>query len=1316
MKQILVLFLTLTLTTGVLMQTANAQVTVTGSTGANATYATLKAAFDAINTNTNQSGNNIIITITANTTEPATASLTGQATNAWATLTIYPTVSGLSISGNINNAPLIDVYGATHVTFDGRVNTSGSTIDLTISNHSANANGTATIKFQNDASNNTVQYCKITGSSTDNVAGILFLGTASTTGNSNNTIDHNNITNEGGYRPVNAIYSNAQSETALNSSNTISNNNIYDFFNVSAQSWGINISQNSTAWSISGNSFYETTSLAFAGNNGYTVISVNTGTGHTISNNYIGGNSANCGGGAWTNSNSASYTPVFTTIYLNVGTGTASNIQGNTITNFSYTNKKTNAASSWYGINVNAGDVNIGTTSGNTIGSATGTGSILFKEYGTNGSFYGIWNNAAGVADIENNTIGSITVSNQTANNATSFWGIRNFTGSGATTISNNTIGSTSTATSINVSSAASSNVQTAFGIYNAGTGAITISGNTVANINNATSNTTTSKAGIINGIFSGGGTNTISNNTVRDLTIANANNLSTFQASAGGIVLQSTAGAHTVTGNTIYNLSNSYQWFAGNVIGLFYNGSTTASTVSKNFIYGLSVNASSTNANFYGIRIIAGSTTYSNNIINLGGATSTTIYGIYDDGQITGNVNNFYFNSVYIGGTSGTYSYCLYNYSPNDTRDFRNNIFMNARSGGSNYAMYITYDNQPITCDYNDYYASGTGGILGYFWGDKASLPIVTDQDANSLNTNPNFASAGGTSASNYIPSASLPGVSGTGINSDYAGTTRASTPTMGAYELPAAAATWTGTTSTNWNTSTNWSTNSVPTASVNATIPSAPANQPIVNEAPGAPAVCNDLTIASGAALTIAPGKALTVNGTLTNNAGTGSLVIQSDATGTGSLINNTASVNATIQRYVTGSTDISVMKYHLVSVPMTQASNPYSSLFIDSYLYYFDESIPVPANNGWVNMGTSTSNALTVNRGYMIYYQAGSSTTYTFTGPMNNDSFTVLTGYTDATKGFNLVPNPYPSSIDWLASGGWTKTNIDNALYVWNTANYASYVGGVSTNGGSQYIAPGQAFFVHANASSPVLTMGYNVRVHNSVSFLKDKAVIPDLFKIHADAGTASDEIVVRFADGATAGFDGQWDAYKMTGGADAPQLSSVTADGISLAINSLPLGAEPVTVPLDFTFNVTSAVTFTASGMDSFNPATGIYLEDKILGKTVDLRAGPVYTFSYLSSSASDRFVLHFNGLTGVQGNTEAVSGRAFISNGRIYLDVPSMQGQLASITVYNAIGQVIRSQSQMFNGISSIEAPLATGVYIIHLATVSQNFVTKVINK
>jgi len=532
-----------------------------------------------------------------------------------------------------------------------------------------------------------------------------------------------------------------------------------------------------------------------------------------------------------------------------------------------------------------------------------------------------------------------------------------------------------------------------------------------------------------------------------------------------------------------------------------------------------------------------------------------------------------------------------------------------------------------------------------------------------------------------------------------------------------------WNGSSGTDWNTAGNWDLGVSPNQTFNTTIASA-ANSPVVNQAIGTPAYCRNLTINSGAVLTIAAGKALTVNGTLTNNAGNSGLVIQStsvSATGTCSLIHNTNNVNATIQRYIPGSATLTDKVYHMVSVPLTKAASPVSSLFLGSYLYYFDETQTAPTAEGWVNMGSSTTDPLTVSRGYMIYYP-GSSQTYSFAGPMNNGDFQATVSYTaaapSANKGFNLVPNPYPSAIDWLASSGWTKTRIDNAVYIWNsavsTSNYASYVSGVSLNGGSQYIAPGQSFFVHAYDVSPALSMTNSVRLHYSTAFLKDTVIIPDLFKIRATAALVSDEMAVRFTDGATPGFDGEWDAYKMMGSANTPQLYSVTSDGINLAINSLPSLSGPVDVPVNFSLDASKEVSFTAGGLESFNSATTICLEDKTLARIVNLRQDPVYTFSYQSGSDADRFILHFNGPNGTAETPSSKEGKAWAVSGRIFLDLPSMQDQCAEISVYDLLGRLIRHQQTTIHGITTIETPLTSGVCLISVTTPTRNFTTKVL--
>ncbi len=92
----------------------------------------------------------------------------------------------------------------------------------------------------------------------------------------------------------------------------------------------------------------------------------------------------------------------------------------------------------------------------------------------------------------------------------------------------------------------------------------------------------------------------------------------------------------------------------------------------------------------------------------------------------------------------------------------------------------------------------------------------------------------------------------------------------------------------------------------------------------------------------------------------------------------------------------------------------------------------------------------------------------------------------------SGWNLVGNPTPSTIDWNVSG-WTKTNMDGTIDVWNPSDT---IGGYKTwNGstgslGSGRIAPFQAFWVKANAASPLLTCANGVKSTGGAFLGKDR----------------------------------------------------------------------------------------------------------------------------------------------------------------------------------------------------------------------------------
>ncbi len=907
---------------------------ITKTVGPGGNYTTMKAAFDAINAGTNKG--TVILQITGSTTETATAALnaSGVGSASYTSVSIYPTGSGFTISGNLANT-VIDLNGADNVTIDGRVNQAGA-LNLTITN--TNTQSSSTIRLFNSASGNTVKYCIIKGSETSSARGVIMFSTSSSgSGNTGNSIENNNITSDAAGRCTNGVFSSGSNYPADNSGNSILNNNIFDFINSSFSSAGVYLGSNSTAWTINGNSFYETSSVvptAVASYYGIQILNTS-GNGFMISDNYIGGRSALCGGLALTIT--SCFTDYFCGIYLSCGTTTVSTIQNNVFSNMNYTSTEDNP---WDGFFVNAGSVNV---TGNTIGATTGTGSITittpvavatatlsggaintvtllnggsgyttvpavnFSSSGSTvqatatavisgGAVTGITINSAGEGytsvptvifsgqsngystshgmiqnslapvSISNNNIGSITTTGSVyySHGLETIY-VRNL--AALTSISGNLLGSLTSANSLHVSSTAALSLdkQDLYGIYSASTATTFISGNTIANLTNSYTgiNSLTRTRGIQT-IY---GTNTIQNNVVRNISSASGQSSTKVAASVIGISQASaTAGlTQSTTGNTVHDISSTNGSATVYVYGIYSSGSSSGSVVSNNFVHSLSLSSAMLASEIDGISLNGGVSTCSDNIINLGvGVVSGyKIFGIYDEGG-AGNTNSSYFNTVYIGGTpTGTTSSTVAFWSNANTsaRNYRNNILYNARSGGStgkHYAIRIN-GTSSLTIDYNDYYVSGTNGVLGDFGADKTTLlafQTASGQDAHSLGINPGFALGGGTAALNYYISATLPGTGGTGITTDYSGINRGIVPKMGALE--ANNYVWQGSISTDFNTAGNWTIGEVPPAGADIAFAASPNNNCILDQ----DRITGNITNAQSTYKLIVNGRKLTIN----------------------------------------------------------------------------------------------------------------------------------------------------------------------------------------------------------------------------------------------------------------------------------------------------------------------------------------------------------------------------------------------------------------------------------------------------------------------
>ena len=768
------------------------EVTIAGATTVNGTYNTLYDAFTAINGGPAQTGNNITIAISASITETSIANLNYKS---WTTLKIYPTNSAVVISGNLASE-MISFTTCSNVTIDGEVNQAGGVRDLTITNSSTSTSA-STILLKTNSANNTIKYCIVKGCSLSASQGIIQLGTSSATnGNGNNTFSNNLFTSVDNSNRTRCAFYSAGSVSYPNTGNTISNNEFCDFLHPGYDSRGIWLNGNNDASTITGNSFYETTSFAptDASNLTYKVILISSGTGYTISNNYIGGSAANCSG-RWikTVGTNVTHSNTFNGITLDIDAGApASSLQNNLIQNITWTSL---LDGNFAGITINTGQVNVGTVTGNSIGDNTTTGSLILTN-GASITNYGIDIGSASTVVCQNNKIGSITLTNTGGTTSSRFKGI-SYNGSATITINDNTIGG-SIANSIYSNTTTSTGAEIT-GIYCSGTGTNTINNNSILNI---TALSTSTSGGALVGIdcVSTSGTTTVSGNSIHDISCATVR--SSLGLGIAGIEFTQINAAKTATANTIYNLVATNVGFLGMLVGINCEGSnantTVSNTISGNFIYGITTASTDATAIIAGVRYSQNMHLFSNNIISLGGNTNTQLFGFRASGSTfdASQSNTFYNNSVYITGapTTGTAnSYCLYQTATTYSRIIKNNIFVNVRtnSGGSAQHYAIRAQSGSLTSDYNDLYIGGGSGnaILANGGGaDRTALSdwrTYTGSEANSIQASPSFASAGGTVAANYIASnTSLVGVAGTGVTTDYAGTTRTD-PAMGAYNV---------------------------------------------------------------------------------------------------------------------------------------------------------------------------------------------------------------------------------------------------------------------------------------------------------------------------------------------------------------------------------------------------------------------------------------------------------------------------------------------------------------------------------------------------
>lgn len=675
-------------------------VTVTGAGTANGSYATLGAAFTAIN-GVVQTGNTINVDIVGNTTETSSAILNA---GGWTKMTISPSGGAARTISGALAAPLIDLNGTANVIFNG-LNTGGNA--LTISNTDVGNAATSTIRLVNGAVTNTISNCTILGSSTSATLGTIYCYTSSVAGgNSNNLISSCTISAAGANNPANGILS-AGTSTALNSGNRILNCDINDFFRPDIATNGIFVSSSNTSWTITGNKIYQTALRTYTVANTHAGIKIATGDNNLVSNNTIG-YATTAGTGIY--SMTSTIATRFICIDLALGTATVSSVQGNTMSAISLTTSSGAATTNGVlcGVNITSGSSNI---TNNLVGGTSGV-DLMFASIGTAGGLIvGINSSSTGTIVISANRTGGLTSTGTTAALSGAVAGI-NISGlATGLSITSNTIGNTTANNMRGGTSGVTTGNSVGYGILMISS----VSATNVAITNNLIQNISswgTGTGGILRGIVTASATNvagiySILNNTVTNLTTDNANTaVTTGQVSGVGILLAAGTTC-SVSGNYVSNIANvgaatTHITVAGISIANGTNTEISFNRISNiiNTNPGTTITGPPVAA---GINIRSGNSDLLiyNNMISLGNGQSsnTAFVGIYGNHGSSPNPNvKAYFNTINIEGTVTTGALPSFGIGRTDFStnartapyDVRNNIITNTRSGGtgSHYAI----------------------------------------------------------------------------------------------------------------------------------------------------------------------------------------------------------------------------------------------------------------------------------------------------------------------------------------------------------------------------------------------------------------------------------------------------------------------------------------------------------------------------------------------------------------------------------------------------------------------------------------------------
>ncbi|RED24745.1 PA14 domain-containing protein [Flavobacterium cutihirudinis] len=477
----------------------------------------------------------------------------------------------------------------------------------------------------------------------------------------------------------------------------------------------------------------------------------------------------------------------------------------------------------------------------------------------------------------------------------------------------------------------------------------------------------------------------------------------------------------------------------------------------------------------------------------------------------------------------------------------------------------------------------------------------------------------------------------------------------------------------------------------------------------------VCS-CTIKPGVTLTVPVDRTLTVNETITVG-DKGKLLIESG----GSLIQTTTSKTAftgamdafELQRETT---PVRRYDYTRWSSPVTKT--PGFTLHDLSPDTLGDKYWSYTPGSGWT-LSYGGGQIMYAGMGYNVRAPQTFSITEkkafraSFFGIPNNGDYEV----TPVGGQYNLIGNPYPSALDakkfikdnenagtiigaiylWTHNSSPVDTDGDG-IYTYTTDDYAifSLSGGIATqrsksgtgtgntNEPNGKITSGQGFFMLAsNANKIKFTNDMRIGANNNQFFKTTGDSEPEENRIwlnFTNAKGAFKQLLVGYIKGATDSWDDNYDAGTMSSNAYIDFYSINENDKLAIQGRAVPF-ANTDEVPLGYVTTIAGDFTISIDHVDGLFNEQAIYLEDKVTGKEIDLRAGN-YTFNTIIGTFTNRFVLRYTSKTLGTGDFENIENDLIVSVKDKVVKVQSAKENIKQISVYDISGKLLYDKTKV----------------------------------